>query len=158
MSKITQMSQKGILLIEHFECSGDVTKFLKAYKCPAGVMTIGIGTTVYPNGNKVQEGDVCTADQAYQYLQHDLQGTIKQVDSYTTDSINQNQFDALVSFAYNVGTGALKTSTLLKKVNANPNDPSIADEFKKWTHGGGKVLPGLVARRQAEADLYFGKS
>jgi len=155
MSKITSISLKGIQLIEHFECGGDVTKYLNAYKCPAGVWTIGIGTTVYPNGQKVKQGDVATKDQAYQYLQHDLQSTELQVDSYTVDSIKQFQFDALVSFAYNVGTGALKSSTLLKKVNANASDPSIRDEFNKWTHGGGKVLPGLVARRQAEADLYF---
>jgi lysozyme len=155
MCKITTISDKGIQLIEQFECSGDVTKFLKAYLCPAGVWTIGIGTTVYPDGQKVKQGDLITKEQAYDYLRFDLAYTEKQVDSYTTDSINQNQFDALVSFAYNVGTGALKSSTLLKKVNANPSDPTIRKEFERWVHGGGKVLPGLVTRRKAEADLYF---
>lgn len=155
MAKIISISQKGIQLIEQFECSGNVDKFLKAYKCPAGVWTIGIGTTVYPSGEKVKEGDVATKEQAYDYLRFDLAFTERQVDSYTVDSINQNQFDALVSFAYNVGNGALKSSTLLKKLNINPNDPTIADEFNKWTRGGGKVLPGLVARRKAEAELYF---
>jgi len=155
MTKITTISQKGIQLIIHFECSDNLTKFLKAYKCPAGVMTIGVGTTVYPNGQKVNIGDVITADQAYEYLRHDLAFTERQVDSFTTDLVNQNQFDSLICFAYNAGTAALKSSTLLKKVNANPNDASIRDEFYKWTHGGGKVLPGLVNRRKAEADLYF---
>lgn len=156
MAKITTISSKGIQLIEQFECSGNVNNFLKAYKCPAGVWTIGIGTTVYPNGQKVKEGDTCTKEQAYQYLQNDLLFTEKQVDSYTIDAINQNQFDALVSFAYNVGVNALKTSTLLKKVNANTNDPTIRDEFMRWVYGGGVVLPGLVNRRKAEANLYFG--
>ncbi len=66
-----------------------------------------------------------------------------------------NQFDALVSFCYNVGPANLKSSTLLKKVNINPNDPTIKNEFLKWTKAGGKVLKGLVTRRTAEAELYF---
>lgn len=155
MAKITAISQKGIQLIEQFECSGNVNNFLKAYKCPAGVWTIGIGTTIYPTGKKVKEGDVITKEQAYQYLRFDLAFTEKQVDSYAIDIINQNQFDALVSFAYNVGVGALKSSTLLKKLNINPKDPTIRDEFNKWVYGGGQKLPGLIARRKAEGDLYF---
>jgi lysozyme len=78
----------------------------------------------------------------------------KAVDSFTRDYINQNQFDALVAFAYNVGTNALKNSTLLKKVNMNPNDPSIRAEFLKWNKASGKVLKGLTNRRVAEANLY----
>jgi lysozyme len=70
-------------------------------------------------------------------------------------NVNQCQFDALVSFCYNVGTGAFIKSTLLKKAKANPADPSIVDEFNKWVRGGGKVLPGLVTRRREEAKLYF---
>lgn len=155
MSKISSISPKGIQLIEQFECSGNVDNFLKAYKCPAGVWTIGVGTTVYPSGRRVKEGDTCTRDEAYGYLRNDLIFTEEQVDSYTVDSINQNQFDALVSFAYNVGVGALKSSTLLKIININPNDPTIRDEFNKWVYGGGEKLPGLIARRIAEADLYF---
>jgi lysozyme len=77
------------------------------------------------------------------------------VDSFCIDTITQNQFDALVSFCYNVGPSNLKSSTLLKKVNLNPNDPTIKNEFLKWNRGGGKVLDGLTRRRQAEADLYF---
>ncbi len=155
MSKISSISPKGIQLIEQFECGGNVDNFLKAYKCPAGVWTIGVGTTVYPSGRRVKEGDTCTRDEAYRYLRNDLIFTEEQVDSYTVDSINQNQFDALVSFAYNVGVGALKSSTLLKIININPNDPTIRDEFNKWVYGGGEKLPGLITRREAEADLYF---
>ena len=70
-------------------------------------------------------------------------------------AINENQLGALTSFAFNAGTGNLQKSTLLKKVNANPNDPTIRDEFMRWTKAGGKVLNGLVTRRKAEADLYF---
>lgn len=155
MAKITTVSDLCLQLIERFECGGNVAKYLTAYKCPAGVWTIGIGTTVYPNGQKVKAGDVATKEQAYEYLLYDLKTAEVLVDSFTTDKINQHQFDALVSFAYNVGTGALKGSTLLKKVNVNPVDPTIRAEFNKWVNGGGKVLPGLIKRRAAEADLYF---
>ena len=65
------------------------------------------------------------------------------------------QFDALTSFTYNVGSGAFGGSTLLKKLKVNPNDPTIRDEFMRWVYGGGEILPGLVTRREAEADLYF---
>jgi lysozyme len=77
------------------------------------------------------------------------------IDSFCRDDINQNQFDALVSFCYNLGAGSLKSSTLLKKVNADPNDPSIKLEFLKWNKSGGKVLNGLTLRRNAESELYF---
>ena len=72
-------------------------------------------------------------------------------------AVNENQFSALVSFAYNVGVGALSKSTLLKKVNANHEDISIATEFAKWNKAGGKVLKGLESRRAAESALYYTK-
>jgi lysozyme len=96
-----------------------------------------------------------TEKQATEMLKTMLVGFEKAVDTYCIDTINQNQFDALVSFAYNVGTNALKNSTLLKKLNVNANDPTIRDEFKKWVKAGGKTLKGLVTRRNEEADLYF---
>ena len=99
-----------------------------------------------------------TEEYAVQLLSTMLDTFEKAVDSFCRDDINQDQFDALVSFAYNLGNGSLKSSTLLKKVNANPNDPTIRDEFMKWVNAGGKKLPGLIRRRQAEADLYFGVS
>ncbi len=155
---IVSISDNCLRLIEEFECDGDVSKFLTAYKCPAGVWTIGIGTTIYPSGQRVKEGDQCTAQQAYDFLRFDLRTIQPRVDSYTTDAIDQSQFDSLVSFAYNLGTNALKGSTLLVKVNNNVNDPSIQDEFEKWVNAGGKKLPGLVRRRKAEAWLYFNKT
>ncbi len=79
----------------------------------------------------------------------------RSVDSFCRDDINQNQFDALVSFCYNLGAGALKSSTLLKKVNINPNDPSIANEFAKYKYSDGKILKGLINRRLSESELYF---
>ena len=149
--KITTISPKGLNLIK--ECEG---LRLKPYLCSAGVATIGIGTTVYPNGHKVSMHDpAITEAQALEFLAYDLQYFCKQVDAYTTDAVNQHQFDSLTSFAYNCGVGNLKASTLLKKVNANPNDPTIKDEFLKWSKAAGKVVKGLQIRRQKEADLYF---
>lgn len=153
MAKITRTSKKGINLIKQFEGLK-----LKPYLCSAAVPTIGYGTTIYPNGKKVSLSDsLITEAQAEEYLANDLIYFEKQVDAFTTDAVNQNQFDALVSFAYNCGIGNLKSSTLLRKVNANPNDPSIATEFSKWTRATGKIVQGLVNRRQKEQEHYFGK-
>jgi lysozyme len=128
----------------------------KPYLCPAKVPTIGYGATYYPNGKRVTlEDDPITEEWADVILDAMLVSYEKAVDSYTRDDINQNQFDALVSFAYNLGVGNLKSSTLLRKVNGNPSDPSIKDEFLKWNKADGKVLKGLTQRRLQEAELYF---
>lgn len=149
--KITSISSKGLTLIKDFE-----GLILKPYLCSAGVATIGIGTTVYPDGRKVSLHDpAITEAQALAFLAHDLQFFCKQVDAYTTDAVSQHQYDALVSFGYNCGMGNLKSSTLLKKVNVNPNDPTIRAEFAKWNKAAGKVVAGLTRRREAEANLYF---
>jgi lysozyme len=149
--KITKSSNNLIELIKQFEGFSAVP-----YMCPAGVATIGYGSTRYADGRKVTMTDnTITVDGAVQLLKQTLNQYELAVDSYCRDDINQNQFDALVDFAYNCGNGNLKSSTLLKKVNINPNDPTIADEFKKWNKGGGKVLKGLVKRREAEVNLYF---
>jgi lysozyme len=153
--KITKVSENCLKLIEHFECGGEIEKYLEAYKCPAGVWTIGIGTTYYPDGSRVKQGDTCTVAQAYEYLKHELTATELKVDSIATDAVNQAQFDSLVSFAYNVGVGNLKASTLLKKVNRNPNDPEIEKEFNKWVYAKGVKLQGLIRRRKSESWLYF---
>ena len=151
--KITQTAKAGIDLIKSFE------GFRAApYKCSAGVPTIGYGATFYPGGKKVTMSDASvTEEQAVELLANMLVSFEKYVDSYCVDTITQNQFDALVSFAYNLGPANLKSSTLLKKVNANPNDESIRLEFMKWVKAGGKTLTGLVRRREAEANLYFKK-
>lgn len=151
MNKITKTGQGGIDLIKSFEGFRG-----KPYLCPAKVPTIGYGATYYSNGKKVTMADKEITEVEASHLLSEMLGTYeKAVDSYCIDTITQNQFDALVSFAYNLGNGNLKSSTLLKKVNVNPNDPTIKDEFMKWVKAGGKTLPGLVRRRTAESQLYF---
>ena len=153
MSKITKTGAAGIELIKKFE--GFMSK---PYKCPAGIPTIGYGATFYPNGTKVTMSDKAITEVEGTALLASMLTKFEQyVDSYCIDTITQNQFDALVSFCYNLGPNNLKSSTLLKKVNLNPNDETIRAEFMKWTKAGGKVLKGLVTRRTAEADLYFKK-
>jgi lysozyme len=95
-----------------------------------------------------------TEGQASTMLMNMLRTYEKSVDSFCRDDINQNQFDALCAFAYNVGINALKNSTLLKKVNKNPQDVTIRNEFLKWNKANGRALNGLTNRRIAEADLY----
>lgn len=148
--KITKIGQKGIDLIKSFEgCK------LVGYACPANVPTIGYGTIRKPDGSKIVIGEQITLQQAEEYLRHDITTFELGVDAMCIDTITQNQFDALVSFAYNLGSGNLKGSTLLKKVNINPNDPSIGAEFIKWNKANGKILAGLTRRREAERFLYF---
>jgi len=134
--KITKTGIAGVELIKTFE------GFKSApYKCPAGIPTIGYGATFYPNGKKVTMTDkALTETESVELLKHMLVSFEKYVDSYCRDDINQNQFDALVSFAYNLGPANLKSSTLLKKVNANPADESIKLEFMKWVKAGGKTF------------------
>ncbi|MNG66033.1 Lysozyme RrrD [compost metagenome] len=128
---------------------------LTAYLCPAKVWTIGYGTTFYPNGGKVKQGDIITQIQAEQYLSDIVERFSMQVRNVVKMSINENQLGALTSLAYNIGINAFNNSTLLKKVNINPNDPSIGIEFSRWNKGGGKVLTGLINRRHDEKELYF---
>ena len=151
--KITKTGTAGIEMIKSFE------GFRSApYKCPAGIPTIGYGATFYPDGKKVTMADkAITEQEGTALLQSMLVSFEKYVDSYCRDDINQNQFDALVSFAYNLGPANLKSSTLLKKVNLNPEDETIHLEFMKWVKAGGKTLKGLVRRREAESQLYFKK-
>jgi len=151
--KILKLSPVGVELIKSFEGFS-----AKPYRCPAGVPTIGYGATYYTKIKKVTMADAPITKAEATVLLADMLGTYERaVDSYCIDTITQNQFDALVSFAYNLGTGALKSSTLLKKVNADPNDPDIRKEFMKWVNAGGVTLAGLVRRRHDEADLYFKK-
>ena len=140
----------GIALIQRFEgCK------LQAYPDPGTggePWTVGWGTTRYANGQKVQPGDTVTQAEADALLRNDLAGTERQVTRAIGDApTTQKQFDALVSFHYN--TGSLLSSTLLRKHKAR-DYAGAAAEFLRWTHAGGKVLPGLVKRRAAEAALY----
>lgn len=147
------INQEAFELIKSFEGLR-----LKAYPDPGSgnePITICYGTTIYPNGIKVVMEDVKTQEECEQFLLHDVQNFSEQVRKYIKRTLTDNQFGALVSFAYNVGIANFKNSTLLKKVNINPKDLSIASEFAKWKTSSGKVLQGLVRRRQAESNLYF---
>lgn len=128
---------------------------LTAYKCPAGIWTIGYGCTYYPNGGKVKQGDVITQLQAEEYLRVTVENFANQLICLLSVELNENQFGALVSFSYNVGINAFLNSTLRKKININPNDSSIGIEFSRWTKAGGKTLTGLINRRRDEKELYF---
>lgn len=144
------ISSKLRELVKHFEgCK------LTSYVCSAGHNTIGYGNTFYENGVKVKPGDKITQQRAEELLDVILIKFVQQTNELIKSNVNQNQRDALTDFAYNCGVGNLRNSTLLKKVNANPNDKTIRDEFMKWNKGGGKVLNGLTRRREAEANLYF---
>ena len=148
-------SQNGILLIEYYECSGNIYKFLKAYQDTKGIWTIGAGTTVYPDGEKVKPGDVITAEYAQLCLSTDLYITEDFVTKCVTVDVNQNQFDALVSLCYNIGVGNFSHSTVLRKVNLDVSDETIEQAFLMWDKSGGQVLAGLISRRKSESWLYF---
>jgi lysozyme len=125
---------------------------LNAYKCPAGVWTIGYGHT-----SGVNKGDVITASQAEALLREDLVKYENWVNGIAKSyglEFTQGQFDALTDFVYNLGLGALKSSTLLKRICEGAKLEVIQAEFKKWVKAGGRVLPGLERRREWEAQRY----
>lgn len=143
-------SDNCITLIRQFE--GFVPH---PYKCPAGVWTIGYGSTRYASGTKVGPNDKpITEAQAAAIVMNTLIEYENAVLRYVSHQINQNQFDALVDFAYNCGAQNLRTSTLLKRLNEG-NITAAADEFRKWVTAGGKRLSGLVKRREAERTLFL---
>ena len=146
-----RISQKGIELIKRFEGFAS-----SPYLCSAGVPTIGYGSTYYEDGTKVKLSDSSISEERAESLFKKVVNHYElAVDSIVRNDITQNQFDALVSFAYNVGVTNFKNSTLIKKVNANPNDPDITKQFMRWIRAGGKVIKGLINRRRVEAQLYF---
>lgn len=145
--KIYSTSQNGINLIKRFEgCK------LTSYKCPANVWTIGYGHTL-----NVKPNQKITQQQAEQFLKQDLVKFENCINNIHIKKLNQNKFDALVSFTFNVGIGAFQSSTLRKKVVNDSDDKNILLEFYKWIYANGKQLAGLKQRRKAEADLYFKK-
>ena len=146
-----KLSQKGYQLLEELEG-------FKAYPYldSANVPTIGFGTIRYPDGRKVTMNDYgpITKEQGRKYKEHDLKRFVNAVNEELPD-INQNQFDALVLFAYNIGVTGFKNSTLLRKAKLNPEDPSIKNEFLRWVKAGGKFVKGLENRRLKESKLYY---
>ena len=143
-----QTSDQGIALIKHHEGVR-----LTAYADPVGVWTIGYGHTTAAGPPKVERGMKITDAGADAILRQDLAKFEGYVSSAVKVPLNQNEFDALVSFTFNLGPGNLRSSTLLKKLNAGDR-AGAADEFLKWTKAGGKTLPGLVKRREAERALF----
>jgi lysozyme len=118
-------------------------------------ITIGWGNTLDQNGKPFKLGDKISQDRADFLLEREVNDKAAGVSKLLGNKvITQNQFDSLVCFSYNIGIGALGKSTLLKKLLINPSDSTIKDEFLKWNKGGGKILPGLIKRRQAEWNLF----
>lgn len=134
----------GLNLIKHFEGLK-----LHAYKYSADIWTIGYGHTA-----DVSTNDVITEAQAISLLYQDVAECERAVNQYVHVPLTQNQFDALVSFVFNLGVGNFRTSTLLKKLNAGDDD-GAAHEFGRWIYACGKTLPGLVRRRKAERVLFL---
>ncbi|OTG80267.1 lysozyme [Acinetobacter sp. ANC 4648] len=142
------VSNAGIEMICGFE-----GKRLIAYDDGVGVWTIGFGTTIYPNGIRVKKGDTCTETQAKAYMAHDLKKFEQAVNDAVNVPLNQHQFNALVSLTYNIGAGAFKDSTLLKKLNTGDYQ-SAANQFDVWVKAGGRTMQGLVNRRKVEKVLF----
>ena len=140
-----KISQEGIDLIKHFEgCE------LESYRCSANVLTIGYGTT-----KNVVEGMKISQHKAEELLMKDLEQFEDYVEDLIDVPLEQNQFDALVAWTYNLGPTNLKTSTLRKVLNKGAYD-DVAEQIKRWNKANGKVLKGLVRRRNAEAELFDG--
>lgn len=137
-------SSKGMELIKKHE-----SLRLRAYLCPAKVWTIGYGHTA-----TAKEGLVITLAEAEDLLRADVEWAEKEVLRMKVP-LNQNQFDALVSLIFNIGVGAFRRSTVRRLIVANAADPGIRAAIRLWNQGGGRVLPGLVRRRDDEANLYF---
>lgn len=146
-----KLDNRGYMLICEFEGFSS-----KPYLCPAKLATIGYGNTFYKDGKKVTMVDKeITKVEAFDMFKDIADKFAKKVSSCVKTPINQNQFNSLVSFAYNVGVANFMNSTLLKRVNANHNDPDIRTQFLRWDKVGTKKLSGLTKRRIYEADNYF---
>lgn len=144
-------SDAGVSLIKTFEGFR-----AKPYRCPAGIPTIGYGATFYPDGRKVSMNDpAITEARATELLRNMLDGFERGVLRLVAVPLAQHEFDALVSFAYNVGIEALAGSTLLKRLNAN-DKKGAADQFLRWNRADGRAMSGLTRRREAERAMFLG--
>ena len=142
--------ESGLEIIKMFEGFRS-----EPYLCPAGVATIGFGSTRGIDGNRVTLGhSAINRDEAEEMLAHDLQNVEKSVGRLIRVALTQNQFDALVSFTYNLGSGRLQSSTLRSKLNRE-DYAGAADQFQKWVMAGNKRLSGLVKRRFVERKLFL---
>jgi lysozyme len=147
-----KFSEEGFKILEEEEGWRE-----NPYLCPAGVPTIGYGSTVYEDGTPVKLSDpAITEERGKELVNAHFKKSVYPAISLVKVPLSQNQFDALCDIVYNIGIGNFSKSTLLKKVNAADWEGAAA-EFKKWNMGGGKVLPGLVRRREKEAKLFLKK-
>jgi lysozyme len=144
-----KISKKGIDLIKSFEGFEP-----KMYLDSAGLPTIGYGTLIDEADEKCLLTATINEVAAESLLINDVSKYEARIAPMIKVPLSQNQYDAIISFAYNVGTTALRKSTLLTKINIDPNDPTIESEFTKWVFAGGKKIKGLMNRRLKEAELY----
>ena len=145
------INKAGLDLIKEFE-----SLKLKPYLDPVKIPTIGYGTIKYPNGKKVAMTDrAITEAEAVEYLMFEVEEKAQNVERMVKVAMNDNEYSALISFAYNVGWPALEKSTLLKLLNAGSDRKAVADQFLRWDKAGGQVLAGLTRRRQAERSLFL---
>lgn len=143
-----KISKLGLNLVRHFE-----GMYLRGYKCPANVWTIGYGHTGLVDGKPIHGNMIITEEKAIELLQQDMAVFENAVKDSVKVPLTQNQFDALVSFAFNVGAGALRKSTLLRLLNQGKYE-EVPSQLLRWNKGGGKVLAGLTRRRKSEAHLF----
>jgi len=148
MTKLRSTNQTARCLIGHAEGLR-----LESYPDSGGVWTIGWGTTRI-NGKPVKQGMVITQEQAAIYFNHDMGIVEQEVSNLVKVPLTDNQFSALVSFVFNIGSGQFSKSTLLKKLNQGDYD-GAANEFGRWIYAKGKVLNGLITRREQERDLFL---
>lgn len=142
--------QPAIDLIKKFEgCK------LEAYQDMVGVATIGYGTTVYPNGNRVKLWEKCSQEEAETFLHAEIDRILVAISETVTAPLTENQICALISFTYNLGVGCLKRSTMVKLINGGASKEAIAAQFARWVKAGGVEVEGLVKRRAAEAELFI---
>jgi GH24 family phage-related lysozyme (muramidase) len=142
--------ERGLKLIKEFEgCK------LTAYQCPAGVWTIGIGSTHYGDGTPVTKNRTLPNEGAAMALLAATIGQYEKAVNATGVELTQNEYDALVCLCYNIGAGNFFKSTLVKMLKAGDDKAEIAKQFLRWDKAGGKPLAGLTRRRNAEAELFL---
>ena len=145
-----KIGQRGLDLIKEFEgCK------LISYKCPAGIWTIGIGSTRYADGSPVKQNQALPTEAAATHLLAQTLATYEHAVNATGVDLTQNEFDSLVCLCYNIGAGNFATSTLVKMLKAGDDKKEIAEQFLRWDKAGGKSLAGLTRRRKAEMDLFL---
>lgn len=145
-----KVSIDGLKLIRNFEGFR-----AKAYVCPAGKLTIGIGTVIDTPGESYLTTATITEEEAYELLRKDVAKMEAQVIPSVKVALTQNQWDAIMSLVYNIGTGAFNKSTVLRVINSNGDPATIKKAWLMWVKAAGKTLPGLVLRREKELEHYF---